>query len=68
MAAAVVDQSNTGYLTPQELAEIGHQIEALWEPFQSRLGRGAERPEGARLVQLTVSGFPRADRMEDHDA
>ena len=65
----MVDQSNTGYLTPQELAEIGHQIEALWEPFQSAPGPLAPSVlREPRLVQLTVSGFPRADRMEDHDA
>jgi predicted ArsR family transcriptional regulator len=46
------------YLTPQELATLGEQVEALLEPYHSRTKNPAERPRGSRLVTWIGLAFP----------
>ncbi|MEV6108569.1 helix-turn-helix domain-containing protein [Streptomyces sp. NPDC051940] len=40
------------YVTPEELAALSEQIEALLTPYSDRMRHPERRPEGAGLVQL----------------
>jgi DNA-binding transcriptional ArsR family regulator len=62
---AAVQSNFGGYLTPAELKEIGEALLAMWRPYLERLGDGAERPAGARLVHFAAFGFPRADTLDE---
>ena len=54
--------SNFGsWLTADELAAIGEQLLEIWQPYLARLQDPTGRPEGSRLVHMSVHGFPRAD-------
>jgi Helix-turn-helix domain len=65
---AAVHANFGGWLTSAELAEIGTQLLAIWQPYLERLGDGAQRPEGARLVHMFAHGFPRAESLDEDPA
>jgi predicted ArsR family transcriptional regulator len=46
------------WVTPQELARLGEQLNALLEPYDARLTDPAQRPEGSRLVSWLQLAFP----------
>lgn len=60
---AAIHANFGGWLTPDELAEIGEQLLDVWEPYLDRLRRG-ERPPGTRLVHMFAHGFPRSDALD----
>jgi DNA-binding transcriptional ArsR family regulator len=62
---AAVHSNFGGYLTPDELREIGDRLLEMWAPYLARLQEGADRPEGSRLVHMFAHGFPRADSLDD---
>jgi DNA-binding transcriptional ArsR family regulator len=64
---AVIHASFDNWLTCEELAEMGAQVLAMWQPYLERLTDPALRPAGARLVHMFAHGFPRPD-MEPHAA
>lgn len=45
-------------LTAAELDELGSRIAELIKPYVSRIEDAASRPDGARWVQVSASGFP----------
>jgi DNA-binding transcriptional ArsR family regulator len=67
---AVVFHANFGgWLTPDELGEIGNKLLELWQPYLDRLRDPSQhRPAGSRLVHMTAHGFPRADSHDVHPA
>jgi predicted ArsR family transcriptional regulator len=46
------------YVTPQELTELGDQVEALVDQYLDRVSRPELRPEGARRVTFVQFAFP----------
>jgi DNA-binding transcriptional ArsR family regulator len=62
---AAIHSNFGGWLTAAELSEIGEKLLAMWSPYLERLGSGAERPEGTRLVHMFAHGFPRADALDE---
>src|SRR2546421_484406 len=50
------------YLTVDELARLGRDIEALLEPYAERVPRPEARPVGARPVTFLQVAFP-TDRV-----
>jgi len=55
-----------GWLTPEELGEIGTKLLELWQPYLDRLRDPSPHPPGSRLVHMTAHGFPRADTHDVH--
>jgi predicted ArsR family transcriptional regulator len=49
------------YLTSDELAQLGRDLEALLAPYQERTASRAARPEDARLVTFIGFAFPHPD-------
>jgi DNA-binding transcriptional ArsR family regulator len=68
--ASVVHSNFGGWLTSEELAEIGQGLIEMWQPYLERLRDPALRPPGARMVHMFAHGFPRldVDPHEDPDA
>jgi DNA-binding transcriptional ArsR family regulator len=64
-AEAAVHANYGGFLTAEELRELGETIYRLWQPYLARITDPASRPDGARLVHMFVHGFPRADDLGD---
>jgi DNA-binding transcriptional ArsR family regulator len=64
---AVVHSNFASWMTADELAAMGADLLALWQPYLDRLRDPATRPPGARLVHMYVHGFPRADGTPDDD-
>jgi DNA-binding transcriptional ArsR family regulator len=56
---AVIHSNWGGYLTAEELRDIGEQLEEIWQPYLLRLRDPSRRPAGARLVHMYAHGFPR---------
>jgi len=50
------------YLTSDELAELGREIEALLERYHERTASPDTRPEDARLVNLIRLAFPQPEQ------
>jgi predicted transcriptional regulator len=50
------------YLTSDELAELGREIEALLERYHERTASPETRPEDARLVTFIRLAFPQPER------
>jgi DNA-binding transcriptional ArsR family regulator len=68
---AVIHSNFGSWMTADELAEMGADLLAMWQPYLDRLRDPASRPTGSRLVHMFVHGFPRADGKPDaehHDA
>lgn len=63
---AVVHSNFGGWLTPDELAEIGNGLIEMWQPYLERLRDPTLRPAGSRMVHLFAHGFPRTD-VEPHE-
>jgi predicted ArsR family transcriptional regulator len=51
----------TLYVTAEELAEFGRELQALGDRFGSRASNPALRPEGARRVTFLQLAFPEVD-------
>ena len=65
---AVIHSNFGSWMTADELAAMGADLLAMWQPYLDRLRDPATRPPGARLVHMFVHGFPRADGTQDeHD-
>jgi DNA-binding transcriptional ArsR family regulator len=58
---AVIHANFGGWLTADELAEIGEQLIETWRPYLDRLRDPSARPPGSRLVHMFAHGFPRAE-------
>lgn len=58
---AVVHSNFGGWLTPEDMAELGELLEAFWAPHIERLRDPARRPDGSRLVHMFAHAFPRPD-------
>lgn len=58
---ATIHSNYGGWMTPDELAEVSEQVDALLRPYLNRLVDGTPRPDGARLVHLFLHGFPRPE-------
>jgi DNA-binding transcriptional ArsR family regulator len=58
---AVVHSNFGSWMTPDELAAMGAELLAMWQPYLDRLRDPSNRPPGSRLVHMSVHGFPRAD-------
>jgi DNA-binding transcriptional ArsR family regulator len=46
------------YVTPDELARLDRDVQALVEPYLERIDSAAARPPGARRVVFMTFGFP----------
>jgi hypothetical protein len=55
---AAVSMGNLLYLRPEELEQLGEVIIELLKPYAERTRDPAQRPAGARPVQLFAYGFP----------
>jgi hypothetical protein len=62
---AAFNSNYGGWLTPEELTEVGEKLHELWQPYLGRMTDSASRPAGARLVHMSVYGFPRADGLDE---
>lgn len=62
---AAFNSNYGGWLTPDELAEIGEQLTELWRPYIARLTDPDSIPDGARMVHMFAYGFPRADFLDE---
>jgi DNA-binding transcriptional ArsR family regulator len=58
---AVIHANFGGWLTADELAEIGARLIETWQPYLDRLRDPSARPPGSRLVHMFAHGFPRAE-------
>jgi DNA-binding transcriptional ArsR family regulator len=58
---AVIHANFGGWLTADELAEIGDRLIETWRPYLDRLRDPSARPPGSRLVHMFAHGFPRAE-------
>ena len=58
---AVIHANFGGWLTAEELAEIGARLIETWQPYLDRLRDPSARPPGSRLVHMFAHGFPRAE-------
>jgi predicted ArsR family transcriptional regulator len=47
-----------GYLTAEEMAEVGDEISALFSRYRDRVVNKELRPDGAEPVQLAAFGYP----------
>jgi DNA-binding transcriptional ArsR family regulator len=67
---AAIHSSFGGWLTAEELTEIGERLLEVWQPFLDRLRDPSARPPGSRLVHMFAHGFPRPEPTgaEDPDA
>ena len=63
---AVVHSNFGGWLTADELSQIGDELIAMWQPYLERLRDPAQRPAGARMVHMFAHGFPRLD-VDPHE-
>jgi DNA-binding transcriptional ArsR family regulator len=66
-AEATIHSNFGSWMTAEELAAMGADLLAMWQPYLDRLRDPATRPPGARLVHMFVHGFPRADGAPDDD-
>src|SRR4029079_15320365 len=57
---AVIHANFGGWLTADELAEIGERLIETWRPYLDRLRDPSARPPGARLGHMFGHRFPRA--------
>ena len=57
-----------GWLTADELRDLGDQLTELWRPFVERLRDPRQRPAGSRLVHMFAHGFPRPESPGDQRA
>ena len=56
------DVTDLAILTPDELSEMTEDLMAVLEAWATRTrGRDAERPEGARVVEVQIRAFPRRE-------
>jgi DNA-binding transcriptional ArsR family regulator len=62
---AAFNSNYGGWLTAEELAELGERVTELWQPYLTRMTDPTSRPAGARLVHMSVYGFPRADFLDE---
>jgi len=49
---------SAGWLTPEELDEIGEQIQALLVEYADRVNDPSKRPAGSRLCEMVAWGAP----------